>query len=118
MAEKEARNVKNKKKDSLLLQALHGRLLSSDFFAKHWLKVLIVIVMILVYITNKYQCMTKMETIKALEQELEVVQTERVRVRGEYMSLIRESSMQHLVDSLRLGLHVQERPPFKILYKK
>ena len=67
MAEKEARNAKNKKKDSLLLQALHGRLLSSDFFAKHWLKVLIVIVMILVYITNKYQCMTKMETIKALE---------------------------------------------------
>lgn len=118
MAKTDSNTKQKKNKDSFLLQALHGRLISTDFFAKHWLKVLIAIVMILIYITNKYQCLTKMETIRSLEQELEIVETERVRVRGEYMSLIRESSMQHLVDSLHLGLQVQERPPFKISYTK
>lgn len=115
---KNKENKKAKNNDSLLLQALHGRILSADFFARHWLKVLVAIVMILVYITNKYQCLTKMETIRALEQELEIVETERVRVRGEYMSRIRESSMTNLVDSMHLDLKIQEQPPFKLSYTK
>ncbi len=110
------KNSTNKKtnNDSLMRQAIRGRLLSLDFFARHWLKVMVVIVMILVYITNKYQYLTKLETIRNLEQELEIVKTERVRVRGEYMGSIRETSMSHLVDSMHLNLRVQEQPPFKI----
>ncbi len=96
---------------------IYGRALSADFFARHWLKVLLFVVMVLVYITNKYQCLTKMEEIRSLEQRLEVVETERVRVRGEYMSRVRESSMRNLVDSLHLNLKVQEQPPFKLSYK-
>lgn len=96
---------------------IYGRILSIDFFARHWLKVLLAVVMIMVYITSKYQCQTKMEEIRSLEQKLEIIETERLRVRGEYMSLVRESSMTHLVDSLKLGLKVQEQPPFKLSYK-
>ena len=96
---------------------IYGRILSIDFFARHWLKVLLAVVMIMVYITSKYQCQTKMEEIRSLEQKLEIIDTERLRVRGEYMSLVRESSMTHLVDSLKLGLKVQEQPPFKLSYK-
>ncbi|MBQ9077286.1 MAG: hypothetical protein IJY31_05525 [Muribaculaceae bacterium] len=114
MAKDDTETGKKKDNDTLLLRALHGRLLSTDFFARNWLKVLLVIVMILVYITNKYQCQTRMEKIRALEQELEIVETERVRVRSEYMSRIRESAMQQLVDTMRLNLQVQERPPFMI----
>lgn len=95
---------------------IYGRILSADFFAHNWVYVLLGVAMILIYITNKYQCLTKMEEIRALEQKLEIVETERVRVRGEYMSRVRESSMAHLVDSLRLNLKVQEQPPFKLSY--
>jgi hypothetical protein len=100
--------------DSLLLRALQGRLLSTDFFAHNWLKLLMLVVMILIYITNKYQCQTRMEEIRDLSRKLEVVETERVRVRSEYMSRIRESAMQQLVDTMHLGLHVQEQPPYRI----
>ncbi|MDE6305098.1 MAG: hypothetical protein K2L90_00745 [Muribaculaceae bacterium] len=100
--------------DSLLLRALHGRLLSTDFFARNWLKLLMLIVMILIYITNKYQCQTRMEEIRKLTRQLEVVETERVRVRSEYMSRTRESAMQELVDTMHLGLRVQERPPYHL----
>lgn len=99
-------------------QLMYGRVVSSDFFAHNWLAVFTVIVMILIYITNKYHNQTKMEEIRALNRELEIVRTERVRERSLYMSRTRESSMQQLVDSLHLGLCVQDAPPFKLKRNK
>mgnify|MGYP000840995272 FL=1 len=68
----------------------------------------------MVYITNRYQCLTRMEEIRKLEHELEIVQTERIRERSEYMSRIRESSMQELVDTMHLNLRVQDKPPYRL----
>lgn len=107
-------NSRRKAQDSLMLRALHGRVLSTDFFRRHWLAVLGVVVMLMIYITNRYTCQTQMETIQRLERELEVAKTERIREKSTYMSRIRESKMQHKVDSLGLGLTVQERPPYRI----
>jgi hypothetical protein len=89
-----------------------------DFFTHNWIKLLMLIAMILIYITNKYQCQTRMEEIRRLSQQLEVIETERVRVRSEYMSRIRESSMQQLVDTMHLGLHIQDRPPYHLPQNK
>lgn len=99
---------------SLMLKALHGRVLSMDFFRRHWLAVLGIVAMLMIYITNRYTCQTQMETIQRLERELEVAKTERIREKSAYMSRIRESKMQQKVDSLRLNLTVQEQPPFRI----
>ena len=71
-------------------------------------------VMLLVFITNRYQCLTRMEEIRKLEQTLEVVETERIRERSTYMSRIRESSMQELVDTMHLHLKIQDQPPYKL----
>lgn len=97
-----------------LRRTIHGQLVSSDFFARHWLPVLVTVVVIMVYITSKYICQTRMEQINRLNKELEIVKAERVRVRSLYMGRTCESAMQHLVDSVLPGLSVQERPPFKI----
>ena len=102
------------KDDNLLVKLINGRLLSSDFFARHWKSVLLAILMVLIYITNRYQCLTRMEEIRRLEQELEVVETERIRVRSTYMSRIRESSMQEMVDTMHLNLRIQDKPPYKM----
>lgn len=104
-------------RDSLMLRALHGRVLSTDFFRRHWLPVLGVVAMLMIYITNRYTCQTQMETIQRLERELEVAKTERIREKSTYMSRIRESKMQQRVDSLHLGLTVQERPPYRLSIK-
>ena len=106
------------KNDNLLVKLINGRLLSSDFFARHWKSVLLAILMVLIYITNRYQCLTRMEEIRRLEQELEVVETERIRVRSTYMSRIRESSMQEMVDTMHLNLRIQDKPPYKLRMKK
>ena len=104
--------------DSFMLKALHGRMLSIDFFRRHWIAVLGVVIMLMIYITNRYTCQTQMETIQRLQHDLEVAKTERIREKSAYMSQIRESQMQHRVDSLGLGLTVQERPPFRITQDK
>ena len=105
---------KTGRQDSFVMRALHGRILSVDFFRRNWLVVLGVVVMLMVYMTNRYTCQTQMEKIQKLEKELEVAKTERVRAKSAYMSRIRESSMQHLVDSLHLGITVQDQPPYRI----
>lgn len=101
-------------RDTFMLRALHGRILSIDFFRRNWLVVLAAVIMLMVYITNRYTCQTQMETIRTLERELEVAKTERIRAKSNYMSRIRESSMQETVDSLGLGLRVQDQPPFRV----
>lgn len=109
-----SRKILGIQSESLMRSAVHGRMLSLDFFRRHWLAVLGVVAMLMIYITNRYTCQTQMETIQRLERELEVAKTERIREKSTYMSRIRESKMQHRVDSLGLGLTVQERPPYRL----
>lgn len=101
-------------RDTLLKRLLHGRMLSVEFFQQHWLPVIGIALMLIIYIMNRYENQTKMETIQKLERDLEVSRTEFVRAKSAYMSSIRESQMQHLVDSLHLGLTIQEQPPFEV----
>lgn len=106
-----------KTQDTFLLRTLHGRIISIDFFRRNWWVVLGVVVMLMVYITNRYTCQTQMERIRTLERELEVAKTERVRAKSAYMSKIRESSIQEMVDSLGLDITVQEQPPYRLSRK-
>ena len=97
-----------------ITKVFRGQVVSSDFFARHWLPVLVILILLMVNITGKYVCQTRMEQINKLNRELEIVKAESVRVRSLYMGRTCESSMQQLVDSMHLGLNVAERPPFKL----
>ena len=99
---------------SFLSRLLYGQVISVDFFVRYWLIIFTALAIIMMYITNKYNTQTKMEEIRTLTRELEIVKTERIRVRSAYMSRIRESEMQVLVDSMGLGLSVSEQPPYKL----
>lgn len=108
---------KDKRKETsgnMLRQIMYGQVVSGDFFARNWIVIVLAMFLILIYIAGKYTCMTKMEEVRRLSSELEVVKAERVRVQSEYMSNIRESSMQVMVDSLHSGLKVQDMPPYII----
>lgn len=99
-----------------LRHVLWGNVVTSDFFWRHKLKIFVALVLIMIYISTKYQCLTSMESIRRLEQELEVVRTERIRAKSDYMSRIRESSMAALADSIHPGLKARTAPPVLIDY--
>ena len=103
-----------KAQGSFISRLFRGQLISSDFFARNWLAVLITIVVLLIYITNKYTSLTNIEKIDSLRNRLEIVRNEKAHERSRFMGRIRETSMQQVVDSLHLNLKVQSRPPYKI----
>lgn len=104
-------------KDSIFTRALHGRILTGKMFTRYWVQLLVILAMLLVYITNVFAVRSKMEHISRLNDRLAVVQTESIRVRGLYMSRIRESEMRQRLDSLHLPLAVQQQPPFHVKFK-
>jgi len=104
-------------RDSLWSRLVEGRLVSGAFFARYWLQIFVIISMVLVYITNRYSCQRSMEQIRTLNNRLDIVQTESYRVRGEYMSRIRESSMREMLDTLGIDIDVQTQPPYHVTSK-
>lgn len=107
-------NTTPKRKDTLLRKTVQGRLLSGHIFTRYWIQIFAILIMVLVYITNRYTCQAYMGEIRSLTSRLEVIETESMRVRGRYMSRIRESSMRQRLDSLGLPLSVQMQPPYHI----
>lgn len=113
---KQPRADKKQTSGSVIRQLMYGQVVSSDFFARNWMAILLVVGMVLVYIAGKYTCQTKMERVRSLTSQLETIRAERIRERSRYMGRIRESAMQEMVDTLHMGLRVNEAPPFVIEY--
>lgn len=107
-------NDEPKMNDTMLRRLVQGRLVNGQFFMRYWLQIFAVLVMVLAYITNRYSCQHSMEQIRTLTSRLQVVETESFRVRGIYMSRIRESAMRQRLDSLGIPLSVQTQPPYHI----
>ena len=115
MTARKKKTDKNPRKpaaQNIFYKVMYGNVVTSEFFARHWIKIFILVVMVMIFISTKYQCMTAMETIKSLENELDVMRTECIRERSDYMSRIRESAMQAMVDSVIPGLSVPGQPPY------
>lgn len=100
----------------LVSRTVYGRLLSLDFFKRHWLAIFMCVLLVMIYISNKYSFQTRMETVNALRNELGVIRTEFIRERSTYMSAIRESAMRDRLDSIGLDLTYQVQPPFQLSY--
>lgn len=111
---KASEETKKEKKRGGAGSVLHGRWLSTSFLSRHWGLILSFVILIMIYITNRYQCITTIETIDALKQELQVVKSERIRVKSEYMSAIREAAMKERLSRLGIRLSVREQPPFRL----
>lgn len=95
---------------------IFGDMLSSQFFGRNKFTIIVVVGLIMLNITIKYECQTHMESIARLEKNLAIVKSESIREQSTYKSRTRESTMQQSIDSLRLGLSVREQPPYVVRY--
>ena len=107
-----------KKKGSVISSAVRGRWLSTRFFSRNWGIILALVVLVMIYITNRYQCLTAMENIQKLNKELEVIKSERIRQKSEYMNAIRVKTAQKSIREAGLDLTHREQPPFKLKITK
>lgn len=91
---------------------------SGKFFLRHLPLIVVGVFLALSYISVRFDCITAMETITAMKTRLEVVRTETQQERSHYMSSTCESTMQHMVDTMHLGLHIQQQPPYRLKLDK
>lgn len=99
----------------ILKSFLQGRLfLTLDFFKRNWLYVLSATIMVLMYIANKYTYLDNLERVGSLKKELNNATTDCVDASARYNSMIVESHMKELVDSLRINLTSPDLPPYRL----
>lgn len=92
----------------------YGKTVSVNFFRQNaWLMVLFISI-VLALIGVKYKTRTKLAEIKNLEKELVVSQTDMLKEKASYMTLIRETEMLRLMNKNNLDLIFQEQPPYII----
>ena len=84
-----AKNNQNKRqtkhKASLWSKLFHGRVVSSDFFARNWLVIALVVIFVMAYISSNYTNKIKREQVASYKAQSEVMKTERNRARSKYM---------------------------------
>lgn len=103
-----------RKKPGLIKRAAFGQVVSVNFFLRHWLIVVSVMGLVIFYMAGNYMVRESNDEIDRLEKRLQIVKTERIRVRENYMSRIKESSMTEMIDSLHLDLRVQNEKPYTL----
>lgn len=103
-----------KKTPNWLTDLRYGRSLSVDFFRKNAWLLLLILVLTIALMGLRYKTKTKMAEIKSLEKELKQAESEKLREKADYMSLIRETEMQRLVNEKGLGLIQQDQPPYTV----
>ena len=92
----------------------YGKTVSVNFFKTNAWLLIAFITVVLALMGVRYKTKTKMEQIKKLEKELVESESDKLREKAAYMSLIRETEMMRLVKKNKLGLIFQEQPPYEI----
>lgn len=105
-------NFKDIKKN--VMHVLSGTILTENFFLKNTHFIFVVVVIVTLYISNRYSCISKMAEIQSLERELKDVKYESLSISTELVGISRESQVQSLVNNNGLEMEVSKDPVFKI----
>ena len=91
---------------------IQGRIFSLEFFKRNWIYVVFVVVMALAYIGNKFSCMSSIQELMTLKDDLSNAQTDLVVSSATYNAMIRESEMVDLMNKKHLDLTAPEEPSY------
>lgn len=107
---------KRKKKRYSLLYILSGGILKEGFIIKHMRFVVFVVILLFLFVSNRYACLLKLREIDRLQRELQDVKQESVALSGQLTGSNRLSQMEELVKKHGLNLEAPMSPPY-ILHK-
>ena len=104
-------NTSSKPKRQLtLLYILGGGVLKEDFIIRHTR----LVVMLFIFISNRYTCLLKLREIDRLQRELKDVKNESLAVSGQLTGSNRLSQIELLVKEKGLDIETAQTPPYII----
>lgn len=105
-------NIKDIRKN--VIRVLSGTILTEDFFLKNTRFMAIVFVIMVLYISNRYSCISKRAEIEALKLEMKDAKYESLTISSELTSVSRQTRVQSLVNNNGLALQSPSTPSYKI----
>ncbi|MFR9165547.1 MAG: FtsL-like putative cell division protein [Dysgonomonas sp.] len=105
-------NLKEIKKRTM--HVLSGSILTEDIIMKNIRFLFVVFVIVVLYISNRYSCISKMAEIQSLQKELKDVKYESLNISTELIGISRESQVQALVEKNGLNLEIPKDPIYRI----
>jgi len=108
-------NTSSKPKRQLtLLYILGGGVLKEDFIIRHTRLIVLIVVMLFIFISNRYTCLLKLRQIDRLQRELRDVKYESLEVSGQLTGSNRLSQIELLVKEKGLDIETAQTPPYII----
>ncbi|MBD8349573.1 hypothetical protein IR022_17860 [Dysgonomonas sp. GY617] len=97
-----------------IMHVLGGTILTEDFFLKNTRFMLVVFIIMVLYISNRYSCISKMAEIESLKRELKDVKYESLTISSDLTGISRQTQVQTLIDQNDLKLMTPSVPAFKL----
>ncbi|MDH6355713.1 cell division protein FtsL [Dysgonomonas sp. PH5-45] len=97
-----------------IMHVVGGTILTEDFFLKNTRFMVVLFVIVMLYIGNRYSCIEKMAKIESLKRELKDEKYESLAISSQLTNMSRRSQVISLVESNGLGLETAQDPIFKI----
>lgn len=108
---------KEKKKENRFSFCIYwGGILKEDFIVRHTKMIVLVVVLIFIFIGNRYVCMQRLREIDRLQQQLRDVRFEALSISSELTGNSRQSQIELLIEEQGIELEAAKNPPYE-LYK-
>ena len=115
MAKSEKKEKKEKKRGgSWLSNILGGDILANEMFRKQWKLMVLIMVLILFYIDNRYSCQQQLIELDKLKVELTDVKYDALTRSSELMEKSRQSKIQEYIEKKQSDLEIATTPPYLI----
>lgn len=105
---------KEKKTRASWKNILGGDILATDFFRRQTKLVVLIMVLILFYIHNRYVCQRQMIEIDKLKKELVDIKYDALTRSSELMELSRQSHIEEYIKARDSKLQTATNPPYLI----
>lgn len=104
--------------DSPILTGLKGiseiEFFSKDFFITHGKRVLVMAILLLFYINNRYTCLKKIAEIEELKIQLQDIKYEALTRSSELIGVSRPSQVKELIKKQGIDLEESDKPAYNL----
>ena len=107
-------NAKKAKNRTSLKNIIGGDILATDFFRRQTKLLVLIMVLILFYIRNRYACQQQMIEIDKLKKELIDIKYDALTRSSELMEKSRQSRIEEYIATKESDLQTSTNPPYLI----
>ncbi|MDR1344497.1 MAG: hypothetical protein LBJ39_04000 [Tannerellaceae bacterium] len=105
---------KKKKENISLMYILGGGILKEEFFLKHIGKIIMVVTLMFLLISNRYHCQMRIRKIDSLKKELKEIRLESLVISVELTGYSRRSVVEEQVKRQNINLEEATTPPYEL----